>query len=164
MFLFESVLASIALISILVSLKGIFSGNFSLVIATSKQSPKSICRILPLRRSNIRFEGCLQRKIENTLTGIFNFINQMIRKIFRSEGDRLNEKEDLHNKEPTPWCRTVLEKLNNLLGRSTNYWSFMEPGCLACSQESTTGPYPVPHEFSQHFMTYSDEYCNIWAV
>ena len=51
---------SIALINILVSLKGIFSGNFSLTMATSKQSPKSMCIILPLIRSNIRFEGCLE--------------------------------------------------------------------------------------------------------
>ena len=33
---------SIALVSMRVSLKGIFSGNFSLVMATSKQSPKSM--------------------------------------------------------------------------------------------------------------------------
>merc|ERR1719515_409446 len=39
--------------------KGIFSGNFSLVIATSKQSPKSIWRIFPEFRSKRRLEGCL---------------------------------------------------------------------------------------------------------
>lgn len=51
--------------SILVKRNGIFSGNFSLVIATSKQSPKSMCKIFPLRRSNIKFEGCLQYKYYN---------------------------------------------------------------------------------------------------
>ena len=50
---------SIALVSMRVSLKGIFSGNFSLVMATSKQSPKSMWRMWPVRRSNIRLEGCL---------------------------------------------------------------------------------------------------------
>ena len=53
-------LTSIALISMRVSLNGIFSGNFSLVMATSKQSPKSMCVILPLMRSNMRFDGCLK--------------------------------------------------------------------------------------------------------
>ena len=51
---------SMALVSMRVSRKGIFSGNFSLVMATSKQSPKSMCRIRPVRRSNIRLEGCLK--------------------------------------------------------------------------------------------------------
>jgi len=88
-----------ALVSILVSRNGIFSGNFSLVMATcveregeviyygmwwwggsrghglewvvsgrgrwgltSKQSPKSMWRILPLSLSNMRLEGCLQTK------------------------------------------------------------------------------------------------------
>ena len=39
----------------------------------------------------------------------------MIRKAFRSARDRLNEKEDLHNKGPAPWSSTVLEKLHDLL-------------------------------------------------
>ena len=55
-------LTSIALVSILVNLNGIFSGNFSRVIATSKQSPKSIWRIRPVSRSNMRLDGCLQRE------------------------------------------------------------------------------------------------------
>ena len=54
------IITSMALISIRVSLKGIFSGNFSLTMATSKQSPKSICIIFPFVRSNIRLDGCLQ--------------------------------------------------------------------------------------------------------
>mmetsp|Transcript_14364 Transcript_14364/g.23705 ORF Transcript_14364/g.23705 Transcript_14364/m.23705 type:complete len:206 (+) Transcript_14364:1040-1657(+) len=41
-------LTSIALTSIRVNRKGIFSGNFSRCMATSKQSPKSIWRILPV--------------------------------------------------------------------------------------------------------------------
>ena len=51
---------SMALVSIRVSLNGIFSGNFSLVMATSKQSPKSMWRILPVSLSSIRLEGCLE--------------------------------------------------------------------------------------------------------
>ena len=43
-------------------LNGIFSGNFSLLMATSKQSPKSMCIILPLSLSNMRLDGCLQNK------------------------------------------------------------------------------------------------------
>jgi hypothetical protein len=43
-------------------LKGIFSGNFSLVMATSKQSPKSMWRIFPEFLSSSRFEGCLSPK------------------------------------------------------------------------------------------------------
>ena len=39
--------ASMALTSMRVSRKGIVSGNLSRRIATSKQSPKSMCRILP---------------------------------------------------------------------------------------------------------------------
>ena len=50
---------SIALRNILVSLNGTFSGYFSLFIATSKQSPKSICTTLPVYLYNIIFEGCL---------------------------------------------------------------------------------------------------------
>ena len=53
-------LTSIALVSILVSLNGIFSGNFSLIMATSKQSPKSMCSTRPVNRSNIKLDGCLQ--------------------------------------------------------------------------------------------------------
>ena len=52
-------LTSIARTSILVSRNGTRSGNFSLCIEASKQSPKSMCRILPLYRSNIRLLGCL---------------------------------------------------------------------------------------------------------
>ena len=57
---------SMALVSMRVSRKGIFSGNFSLVMATSKQSPKSMCRIRPVRRSNMRLEGCLKVTNQNT--------------------------------------------------------------------------------------------------
>eukprot|EP00171_Calliarthron_tuberculosum_P019105 IDg19105t1 len=37
---------------------GTFSGYFSRTIATSKQSPKSICIIFPDERSIIKFDGC----------------------------------------------------------------------------------------------------------
>jgi len=39
----------------------------------------------------------------------------MMRKAFISARERLNEKEDLHKKEPAPQSSTVLEKLHNLL-------------------------------------------------
>lgn len=48
---------SIAFISMRVSLKGIFSGNFSLRIAISKQSPKSMCIIFPEYLSSMMFDG-----------------------------------------------------------------------------------------------------------
>ena len=54
---------SMALVSILVSLNGIFSGNFSLIMATSKQSPKSMWSTRPVNRSNIKLDGCLQQNI-----------------------------------------------------------------------------------------------------
>ena len=38
---------------------GTFSGNLSRCIATSKQSPKSMCTIRPLILSSIRFARCL---------------------------------------------------------------------------------------------------------
>mmetsp|Transcript_46151 Transcript_46151/g.74233 ORF Transcript_46151/g.74233 Transcript_46151/m.74233 type:complete len:200 (+) Transcript_46151:491-1090(+) len=50
---------SIAFTNMRVNRKGIFSGNFSRCIATSKQSPKSMCTILPDRRLIIRLQGCL---------------------------------------------------------------------------------------------------------
>ena len=60
----ETTPTSMALVSMRVRRNGIFSGNFSLVMATSKQSPKSMCRILPVSRSNIRLDGCLERERE----------------------------------------------------------------------------------------------------
>lgn len=48
---------SIALTSMRVSRKGTRSGNLSRCMATSKQSPKSMCSTLPVRRSSIRFDG-----------------------------------------------------------------------------------------------------------
>ena len=48
---------SIALTSIRVRRKGTVSGNFSRRIATSKQSPKSMCMILPEWRWSIRLDG-----------------------------------------------------------------------------------------------------------
>ena len=48
---------SIALTSIRVSRNGTFSGYLARFIATSKQSPKSTCMMLPVIRSSIRFEG-----------------------------------------------------------------------------------------------------------
>ena len=55
-------LTSIARTSIRVSRNGTRSGNFSLCIEASKQSPKSMCKILPLYRSNMRLLGCLSPK------------------------------------------------------------------------------------------------------
>mmetsp|Transcript_11561 Transcript_11561/g.42286 ORF Transcript_11561/g.42286 Transcript_11561/m.42286 type:complete len:204 (-) Transcript_11561:7038-7649(-) len=55
-------LTSIAFTSIRVSLKGTFSGYFSRCIATSKQSPKSMCVTLPLSRSTSKFDGCRSPK------------------------------------------------------------------------------------------------------
>ena len=52
-------LTSMAFLNILVNLNGIFSGNFSRNMATSKQSPKSMCNILPVSLCNIKLEGCL---------------------------------------------------------------------------------------------------------
>lgn len=49
----------IARVIILVSRNGTFSGNFSLCMDASKQSPKSMCSSLPEKRSSIRLEGCL---------------------------------------------------------------------------------------------------------
>eukprot|EP00966_Prymnesium_polylepis_P236774 5476140-Prymnesium_polylepis.2 len=48
---------SIALTTMRVRRKGIVSGNFSRRIATSKQSPKSMCRILPECLESIRLDG-----------------------------------------------------------------------------------------------------------
>ncbi len=59
--IYVSISTSMAFISILVSLNGILSGNFSLVIATSKQSPKSMWTIFPLILSNIKLDGCLKK-------------------------------------------------------------------------------------------------------
>eukprot|EP00964_Phaeocystis_antarctica_P086805 scaffold55008_cov56-Phaeocystis_antarctica.AAC.4 len=46
-----------ALTSMRVSRKGTVSGNLSRRIATSKQSPKSMCSILPEYRCSIRLDG-----------------------------------------------------------------------------------------------------------
>mmetsp|Transcript_9780 Transcript_9780/g.19107 ORF Transcript_9780/g.19107 Transcript_9780/m.19107 type:complete len:200 (-) Transcript_9780:486-1085(-) len=51
-------LTSIALMSMRVRRNGIFSGNFSRCMATSKQSPKSMWMILPLNWSRRRLHGC----------------------------------------------------------------------------------------------------------
>ena len=51
--------ASKAFVNIRVSLKGTFSGNFSLFWVTSQQSPKSMCTIRPVTLYNIILEGCL---------------------------------------------------------------------------------------------------------
>jgi len=75
-------LTSIALMSMRVSLKGIFSGNFSLTMATSKQSPKSMWMILPLIRSNIRFEGCLKNVKKNN-PFLFPYMHKILLGIVR---------------------------------------------------------------------------------
>lgn len=48
-----------ALTSILVSLNGTFSGNYFLILVTSKQSPKSIWTIWPVSRCIMILFGCL---------------------------------------------------------------------------------------------------------
>jgi len=48
---------SIAEVSMRVRRNGIFSGNLSRCMATSKQSPKSMCTILPENLCSMRFEG-----------------------------------------------------------------------------------------------------------
>ena len=50
-------LTSIARTSMRVKRNGTRSGNFSRCMDASKQSPKSMCKSLPLYRSSIRFEG-----------------------------------------------------------------------------------------------------------
>lgn len=55
-------LTSIALVNILVSLNGIFSGNFSLVIATYmviKEKAKSMVRFWPLAKARGRWAASL---------------------------------------------------------------------------------------------------------
>ena len=52
-------LTSMARTNMRVSLKGTRSGNFSRCIEASKQSPKSMCKILPEYRSSIKLLGCL---------------------------------------------------------------------------------------------------------
>lgn len=53
----KNIFTSIAFTNILVNLNGTFSGNLSLFIATSKQSPKSICTIFPVYLYSIILEG-----------------------------------------------------------------------------------------------------------
>ena len=48
---------SMALSIMRVSLKGTFSGNFSLFMLASKQSPKSMCSSFPEYRSSMRLDG-----------------------------------------------------------------------------------------------------------
>ena len=52
-------LTSMALMSMRVRRKGTRSGTFSRFMADSKQSPKSMCMHLPVRRSKVMWLGCL---------------------------------------------------------------------------------------------------------